>query len=188
MDKTQDTIIRMSYVPLLCGSLLAIAFLVVSLYTQQGKVINSDGLKREPSTTDIEDKQDIEGKQDIKDEDSAPNIRYVKYYQDLPKEYCCRAMKEGVEDRGFIEYYRYYDEYCFSSYDGYPLSTMRYCPYCGKEIASLRALFGVMQTRYMREKGWNLDQVYRYWDLYREGKSQEEAERIVEQERNPVSS
>ena len=38
MDKTQDTIMMMSYLPLLG---VAIAFLVVSLYTQQGKVIKS---------------------------------------------------------------------------------------------------------------------------------------------------
>ncbi len=83
MDKTQDIILMISY-----GSLLgvAIVFLVVSLYTQQGKVRKSDGLKREPSTTDIEDKQDIEGKQDIKDEDSAPNIKYEDYNHEFGPE------------------------------------------------------------------------------------------------------
>ena len=105
-------------------------------------MIKSDKLKTEPSITDIEDKHDIG------DEDSAPDIRYIKYCHDLPKKYCCRAMKEGIED-----------------------------------LASLRSLLSVMQARYMREKGWDIDEVDRYWDLYREGKSQEEAEKIVEQER-----
>ena len=183
MDKTQDIILMISY-----GSLLgvAIVFLVVSLYTQQGKVRKSDGLKREPSTTDIEDKQDIEGKQDIKDEDSAPNIRYVKYYHDLPKEYCCRAMKEGIEDIGFIQYCERFAEYSFASSDGYPLRRMRYCPYCGKEIRTLRFLFSNTRHRYVNEMDWELEEVERYWDLYREGKSQEEAEKIVEQERKTL--
>jgi hypothetical protein len=33
---------------------------------------------------------------------------------------------------------------------------------------------------------WELEEVERYWDLYREGKSQEEAEKIVEQERKTL--
>ncbi len=124
-----------------------------------------------------------EDRQDAEDQDSAPHIRYRKYCHDLPKEYCCDSMKRGIEGLEFIEYYQYYDEYSFSSYNGYPLATMRYCPFCGKEIPSLRSLFGVMKTQYMRERGWDLDQIYRYWGLYRRGKSQEEAERIVEQEK-----
>lgn len=50
------TIMMMSYVALLGGSLLAIAFLVVNLYTQQktssSPSLQSDGLKTEPSVTD----------------------------------------------------------------------------------------------------------------------------------------
>ncbi len=195
MDKTQDVITMIGYGPLLGGLLLAVAFLAGSLYTQQGRLrgpepkgplkeakgplreaqlTESNGLKGEPSTTDIED------------QDLAPAIRYVKYYQDLPKEYCCRAMREGVEDLEFIEYYQYYDEYLFSSYDGYPMARMRYCPYCGKEIASLRALASVLESRYCGKKGWEVEEFERYWDLYRGGKSQEEAERIVEQERRSL--
>ncbi len=63
---------------------------------------------------------------------------------------------------------------------------MRYCPYCGKEIESLRALRSSIRYHYLRERGWDIDEVDRYWDLYREGKSQEEAERIVEQERQAL--
>ena len=125
--------------------------------------------------------------QDIENGQSAPEGTYKKYCHDLPKEYCCRGMREGVEDLQFIEYYEYYDEYSFSSYDGYPLTKMRYCPYCGKEIESLRALFGVVKQRYMREKGWDVEDVERYWDLFREGKSQGEAEGVVEQERKSLS-
>ena len=40
-----------------------------------------------------------------------------------------------------------------------------------------------IRYHYLRERGWDIDEVDRYWDLYREGKSQEEAEKIVEQER-----
>ena len=144
----------------------------------------------EPSVTDLEDKQDIEDESNIEDErlasSSPPVIRYKKYYQDLPKKYCCRAMKEGVEDIEFIQYCQYYDEYSFSSYHGYPLSKMMYCPYCGKEIESLRALRSSIKFNYLRERGWDIDEVDRYWDLFREGKSQEEAERIVEQERQAL--
>ena len=128
----------------------------------------------------------MDEKQDMGDEQSNPDVRYIKYYHDLPKQYCCRAMREGVEEIEFIQYYEYYDEYSFSSYDGYPLSKMRYCPYCGKEILSLRALFSVIKYDYLEEKGWKLSEVDRYWDLYRQGKSQEEAERIVEQERKSL--
>ena len=50
------TIMMMSYVALLGGSLLAIAFLVVNLYTQQKNScslsLQSDGLKTEPNATD----------------------------------------------------------------------------------------------------------------------------------------
>ena len=87
-------------------------------------------------------------------------------------------MKGGVEDLEFIQYCEDYDEYSFSSYDGYPLSRMSYCPYCGKEIESLRSLFSLTKHHYMREKKWDLDDVDQYWGLYRKGKSQEEAERI----------
>jgi hypothetical protein len=124
--------------------------------------------------------QDLGGKQ------SAPEGTYKKYFHDLPKEYCCKGMREGIEEIEFIQYCAYYDEYSFSSYDGYPLTVMRYCPYCGKEIESLRALLSVIQFRYMKEKGWEIEDVDRYWGLFREGKSQEEAERIVEQERRSL--
>ena len=123
---------------------------------------------------------------DLGSEQSAPDVRYKKYYHDLPTQYCCRAMREGVEDLEFIQYCEYYDEYSFSSYHGYPLRRMRYCPYCGKERESLRSLFSIMKQHYKREKGWKLEDVERYWGLYREGKSQGEAEKIVEQERNSV--
>ena len=113
-------------------------------------------------------------------------IGYKKYYHDIPKEYCCRAMREGVEDIEFIQYCERFDEYTFSSYNGYALSTMRYCPYCGKEILSLRFLYIVRKDEYQREKGWELDQVERYWDLFRQGKSEEEAEKIVKQEREDI--
>ena len=113
-----------------------------------------------------------------------PDVRYIKYYHDIPKQYCCRAMKEGVEGIEFIQYYERFDEYTFSSYNGYALSKLRYCPYCGTEIESLRALFIVKKHRYRKEKGWRLGEVERYWEFYRQGKSEEEAEKIVEQERN----
>ena len=213
MDKTQDIVIMIGYGPLLGGLLLVIALLAGSLYTQQGKVrgplaslrvpellkeaqvTESDGVRGEGSVvegtlgvlegtpTPRVPSKTQEDRQDAEDQDSAPHIRYRKYCHDLPKEYCCDSMKRGIEGLGFIEYYQYYDEYSFSSYNGYPLATMRYCPFCGKEIPSLRSLFGVMKTQYMRERGWDLDQIYRYWGLYRRGKSQEEAERIAEQEK-----
>jgi hypothetical protein len=110
-------------------------------------------------------------------------IGYKKYYHDIPKQYCCRAMREGVEGIEFIQYCERFDEYTFSSYNGYALSRLRYCPYCGKEIPTLRFLYTVRKADYQDEKGWKLDEVERYWDLYRQGKSEEEAERIVEQER-----
>ena len=86
MDKTQDVITMIGYGPLLGGLLLAVAFLAGSLYTQQGRLrrakpkgplkeakgplreaqlTESNGLKGEPSTTDIED------------QDLAPAIRYI---------------------------------------------------------------------------------------------------------------
>ena len=200
MDKTQDIVIMIGYGPLLGGLLLAVALLAGSLYTQQNrlrgplgsgslkeangplkeaKVVESNGVEAGASAIESPqgDAQDAEGG------DSAPDISYVKYYHDLPEEYCCDAMKRGVEELGFIEYYHYYNEYSFSSWDGYPLSTMMYCPYCGKERASLRALLSLVKTRYMRDRGWSLDHVYRYWGLYRRGRSQEEAEGVVERER-----
>jgi hypothetical protein len=112
-----------------------------------------------------------------------PDVGYIKYYHDIPKEYCCRAMQEGIEDIEFIQYCERFDEYTFSSYNGYALSRLRYCPYCGKEIPTLRFLFSVRKADYRKEKGWKLNEVERYWDLYRQGTSEEEAERIVEQER-----
>ena len=128
----------------------------------------------------------MDEKQDIEDEQSVPEGTYKKYYHDLPKEYCCRAMREGVEDFEFIQYYEWFDEYSFSSYDGYPLTMMRYCPYCGKEIESLRSTFSFMKRHYKKEKGWEVEDVERYWGLFREGKSQEEAEGILEQERESL--
>ena len=125
--------------------------------------------------------------QDIENEQSAPEVRYKKYFHDLPKEYCCRGMREGVEEIEFIQYYKWFDEYSFSSYDGYPLTALSYCPYCAKEIQSLRPTFSFMKQHYLREKGWEVEDVERYWGLYREGKSQGEAEGIVEQERESLS-
>ena len=121
-------------------------------------------------------------------EQSKPVIRYIKYDHDIPKQYCCRAMREGIEEIEFIEYCERFDEYTFSSYNGYPFSRMRYCPYCGKEIASLRPLFSVKYDHYLYKKKWQVEEIERYWDLYRQGKSQEEAERIVEQERESLPS
>ncbi|MGH9058490.1 MAG: hypothetical protein ACRDZY_03090 [Acidimicrobiales bacterium] len=122
------------------------------------------------------------------DEQSNPGVRYVKYDHDIPKQYCCRAMREGVEDIEFIQYCERFDEYSFSSYHGYPLANLSYCPYCGTEIHSLRALFSVKRYRYRKEKGWRLGEVERYWELYRQGKSEKEAERVVEQEKNLLSA
>ena len=115
-----------------------------------------------------------------------PDVRYIKYDHDIPKEYCCMAMQRGIEELGFIEYCERFDEYAFSSYDGYPFSRLRYCPYCGKEIPTLRFLYSVRKDDYRREKGWKLYEVERYWDLFRQGKSEEEAEKIVEQEREDI--
>src|SRR5579875_1433856 len=100
MDKTQDIVVMIGYGPLLGGLLLAVALLAGSLYTQQAKlrgplaslrgpepkgsplkeaqVVESNGVEREGS---VEDTQDAEG------EESAPHIRYRKYYHDLPEEY-----------------------------------------------------------------------------------------------------
>ena len=128
----------------------------------------------------------MDNTQDLKSEELAPDVRYKKYYHDRPKQYCCRAMREGVEDLEFIQYCEDYDEYSFSSYNGYLLTVMSYCPYCGKEIESLKPLFSFTKHHYMKEKEWSLDDVERYWGLYRKGKSQEEAEKIVEQERKSV--
>jgi signal transduction protein with GAF and PtsI domain len=61
---------------------------------------------------------------------------------------------------------------------------MRYCPYCGREIESLRALLSIMQDHYMRERKWDLDDVERYCALFHGGKSEGEVERIVDEERN----
>ena len=127
-------------------------------------------------------------KQDVGDEESNPDVRYKKYYHDTPKQYCCRAMREGIEDIEFIQYCERFDEYSFSSYNGYLLTVMSYCPYCGKEIESLLPLFSIKYSYYLREKGWEVDEIDRYWDLYREGRSEEEAERIVEQERESSPS
>ena len=115
--------------------------------------------------------------------DTNPYVGYKKYYYDLPKEYCCDSMQDGIEELEFIQYCERFDEYTFSSYYGYALSRMRYCPYCGKEIPTLRLLYSNQKADYRKEKGWKLEDVERYWDLFREGKSQEEAEGIVEQER-----
>ena len=82
-------------------------------------------------------------------------IGYKKYYHDIPKEYCCRAMREGVEDIEFIQYCERFDEYTFSSYNGYALARMSYCPYCGKEILSKRFLYIIRKDDYRREKGGN---------------------------------
>ena len=118
----------------------------------------------------------------VGDEESNPDVRYVKYYHDIPKQYCCTEMQEGIEEIEFIQYCERFDEYTFSSYHGYPLSKLRYCPYCGKEIATLLPLFSIKYSYYLREKGWEIEEIDRYWDLYRQGKSEEETERIVEQE------
>ena len=39
---------------------------------------------------------------DFSDEGLVPDVRYKKYYHDLPKQYCCRAMREGIEDLEFV--------------------------------------------------------------------------------------
>jgi hypothetical protein len=123
---------------------------------------------------------------DKPDMENEPVVRYKKYFHDLPKEYCCNSMQDGVEELEFIQYYERFDEYTFSSYDGYALSRLRYCPYCGKEIQSLRALYSNQKAEYREERGWKLEDVERYWGLFREGKSQAEAEGIVEQERRSL--
>jgi hypothetical protein len=120
------------------------------------------------------------------DEQSNPDVRYIKYDEDIPQQYCCMAMQEGIEDIEFIQYCERFDEYTFSSYHGYPLSRLRYCPYCGKEIPTLRFLYSDRKADYQDKKGWKLDEVERYWDLFRQGKSEEEAEEIVEQERKDI--
>ena len=97
----------------------------------------------------------MEEKQDIGDEQSKPDVIYIKYYHDLPKQYCCTPIQQAIEEIEFIQYCEYYDEYNFSSYDEYPLRRMRYCPYCGKEILSLRTVVSVMKSRYMRRKDGN---------------------------------
>ncbi len=183
MDKTQDIVIMIGYGPLLGGLLLAVALLAASLYTQQAKGSPPKPLKEAKGTEGNGVEAAREDTQDAEGEDSAPHIRYIKYYHDLPKEYCCRAMREGVEDLEFIQYCERFDEYSFSSYHGYPLRVMTYCPYCGKEIESLRALASVVECRYCEEKGWEVEEFERYWGLYRKGRSQEEVEGIVEQER-----
>jgi hypothetical protein len=129
----------------------------------------------------------MDEKPDRGDEQSNPDVRYIKYDHDIPKQYCCRAMQEGIEDIEFIQYYERFDEYSFSSYHGYPLSRLRYCPYCGEEILSLRFLFSVKYHHYLYEKEWEVEEINRYWDLYRQGKSEEEAEEIVEQERKSLT-
>ena len=93
-------------------------------------------------------------------------------------------MREGVEDIEFIQYCERFDEYTFSSYNGYALSIYdEILPLLrqGDTIASI--LVHRPKDQYQREKGWGLDQVEQYWDLFRQGKSEEEAEKIVEAER-----
>ena len=97
----------------------------------------------------------MDEKQDIGDEQSKPDVIYKKYYHDLLKQYCCTPIQQAIEDIEFIQYCEYYDEYYFSSYDEYPLRRMRYCPYFGKEIESLRTVLSVMKSRYMRRKDGN---------------------------------
>ena len=131
----------------------------------------------------MDENLEVEEAQETQETQEVQEIIYKKYSHDLPKEYCCGVMQRGVEDIEFIEYDERFDEYCFSSFLGYPFSRMSFCPYCGKEIESLRALFSVQKHHFYTEKGWEPEDVERYWDFYREGKSREEAERIVEQER-----
>ena len=60
-------------------------------------------------------------KPDVGDEESNPDVRYVKYDHDLPKQYCCTEMQKGIEAIQFIQYWERFDEYIFSSYHGYPI-------------------------------------------------------------------
>lgn len=111
------------------------------------------------------------------------------------KGYCCTGLEEIATEGDFFEYNYDTNEYSMPRnpiYDAYAWCSkslkspkpMTNCPYCGAKLALLQDLRSKKWRYYVEEKGWNGQEFARYWQLYRQGASESEAEIKVLLERD----